>query len=283
MEHLVTTDTDVVCLHRFHPSLLPSPQGKWPLPDCSAGLYVDTETTGLGLTARIVEIALVPFSFQGDKIVAVHPAVAYLQDPGIPIPPDATKVSGITDEMVAGRQADWDRVVELLAAADLVVAHNASFDRPVVHRELRHRGKKPPEVLWGCSQTQVAWGDCLPAVPRVALAVLAAWCGFFFKAHRAQDDCQAALYLLHRTNTVGELFNNAQRPMFIVRALHSAFHTKDALKEREYRWDSDRKYWWKSFFDESEMEQERAWLTLSVYGGNFKGEVVRVPAVENFL
>lgn len=283
MEHLITTDTETVCLHRFRPALLPRTDEAWPLPGCRAGIYVDTETTGLGLTARVVEIALVPFSFAGDKIVGIHPPVASLQDPGIPIPPSATAVSGITDEMVAGKQADWPRILELLTRADIVVAHNAGFDRPVVHRELRHRKLQPPNVVWGCSQTQVAWAEHLPHVPRVALAVLAAWNGFFFQAHRAQDDCYAALYLLRNTRTIGELYENANKPNFIVRALHSAFHTKDALKDRGYRWDNDKKTWWTTIPREEDVEQERAWLTLEVYGGSFKGDIVRVPPTENFL
>jgi len=55
-------------------------------------LYLDTETTGLGPTDQVVEIAIL--DPEGD------PLVESLVRPTINIPPDAVAIHGITDEMV---------------------------------------------------------------------------------------------------------------------------------------------------------------------------------------
>ncbi|MCA9860760.1 MAG: 3'-5' exonuclease, partial [Thermomicrobiales bacterium] len=64
-------------------------------------VYLDTETTGLGSSARICDIA----------IVAQDGTVLFdsLINPGEPIPAVATKVHGINDDMVADAPT-WEDV-----------------------------------------------------------------------------------------------------------------------------------------------------------------------------
>ncbi len=88
---------------------------------------VDLETTGLiPGHDRIVEIGAVAFSPAG----CVESEFAELVDPGIPIPRAASRVSGITDDMVHAKPP-VDRVLPAFLAflGDAVpVAHNAAFD-----------------------------------------------------------------------------------------------------------------------------------------------------------
>ena len=86
----------------------------------------DLETTGiLAGVDRIVEIGAVRF-IDGQ----VEGVFSTLVDPMIPIPPGATKVNGITDDMVKGKP----KIDELLdpfaefCADDTLIAHNAEFD-----------------------------------------------------------------------------------------------------------------------------------------------------------
>lgn len=53
-----------------------------------------------------------------------------MQQPGTPIPDDITKLTGITDAMVAGQVIDMAELRAVIEPADLVNAHNAPFDRP---------------------------------------------------------------------------------------------------------------------------------------------------------
>lgn len=105
-------------------------------------LAVDTETTGMNPNdgARLVEVA---------HVTIVNGALASewstLVDPGKPIPPDATRVHGIRDDMVAGgpRPADVGRALRK-ACGDLpLVFHNAPFDLPFLVALFREAGAPP--------------------------------------------------------------------------------------------------------------------------------------------
>lgn len=86
----------------------------------------DLETTGtVPGVDQIVEIGAVRFN--NGQVDAVF---STLIDPKIPIPPGASAVNGISDDMVRGKPT-VDTVLESLSefcGADPMVAHNAPFD-----------------------------------------------------------------------------------------------------------------------------------------------------------
>ncbi|MDN3240669.1 exonuclease domain-containing protein [Glycomyces tritici] len=112
-------------------------------------LGFDTETTGVATDRdRIVQAALVSGPHPG-----VETPRTWLIDPGVPIPPGATRVHGITDERV---QADGRAPAEALAeiAAALrgavdagvpVVAFRAGFDCTLLSYELERHGIEQPD------------------------------------------------------------------------------------------------------------------------------------------
>ena len=105
-------------------------------------LAVDTETTGMNPNdgARLVEVAHVTVA---NGVLAAEWST--LVDPGRPIPPDATRVHGIRDDMVAGGPKPADVARELRAACgDLpLVFHNAPFDLPFLLHLFREGGTPP--------------------------------------------------------------------------------------------------------------------------------------------
>jgi DNA polymerase-3 subunit epsilon len=100
------------------------------------GLFVDVETTGLDPSRdEIVELAMVPFTYGVDgRIFNVHQAFEKLREPNQPLSTKITALTGITNDMVAGKVIDPTEVAAFANCADLVVAHNASFDRRFVER-----------------------------------------------------------------------------------------------------------------------------------------------------
>lgn len=89
-------------------------------------VVVDVETTGwLAEAASITEIGAVRLS-QG-RLAAEFSA---LVNPGMPIPPDITALTGISDAMVADAPAIGDVIGGFLefARGSVLVAHNAPFD-----------------------------------------------------------------------------------------------------------------------------------------------------------
>ena len=76
------------------------------------GVIVDTETTGLNARKdEIIEIGIVAFSFDAaGNIGDVTGVYGGLQQPSVAIPADITRLTGITDAMVAGQTIDIARV-----------------------------------------------------------------------------------------------------------------------------------------------------------------------------
>jgi len=105
----------------------------------------DLETTGiLAGVDRIVEIGAVRF-VDGE----VDGVFSTLVDPLMPIPPGATKVNGITDDMVKGKPRVED-LLEALAdfcADDILIAHNAEFDTQFLTSDIKKHEMKAPRGL----------------------------------------------------------------------------------------------------------------------------------------
>lgn len=108
----------------------------------------DTETTGLFPENgdRVIEFAGVEFKLDPDGAVRSVVPHHFLFNPGIPIPREASEVSGIRDEDVAGKPgfaAHADAIHRLLGGA-ITVAHNYPFDQRFLSAELKLCGLKWP-------------------------------------------------------------------------------------------------------------------------------------------
>src|SRR3546814_12906384 len=101
----------------------------WSSDVCSSDL---TETTGLKARKdEIIEIGVIAFTFDAKgNIGDVTGVYGGLQQPSVSIPPDIIRLTGITDEMVAGQSIDMAALEALIEPADLLIAHNAGLDRP---------------------------------------------------------------------------------------------------------------------------------------------------------
>lgn len=84
-------------------------------------MVIDTETTGVEDTDKIVEVAGVRVS--DDSILGFCDEVCY---PGIPIPAVASSIHHLTDKHVFGKQT-FDEVKSRYRS-DVYIAHNAAFD-----------------------------------------------------------------------------------------------------------------------------------------------------------
>lgn len=245
---------------------------------------LDTETTGLDARRdRIIELAmvLVDVDVSTGQAVKVVEVFDELEDPGMPIPEPAGRVTGITDEMVAGKRLDDEQVKGLLNGVHLVIAHNARFDRGFVEARFPFFA----EVPWACSVSEVDWQA--EGRGSAKLEFLASELGFFYDAHRAEMDCHALLAVLMAplplTGVTGlkALWDKAQRVSYRVMATGSPFESKDVLKERGYRWDAERKVWHTTVSDDDALTAECAWLKAQVYKGRAaRVDVERVTALE---
>lgn len=248
------------------------------------GLVIDVETTGLDRkTDTVIELGMRPFSFiaKTGEVVSLGEQFTALQDPGRPLDPEISALTGITDADLAGKSIAWDQADALIAQADVVIAHNAGFDRPFIDRQSPASRSK----LWACSYRQIDWSE--KNLPSSKLEILCHYHGFFTAAHRAQNDVDALLLLLSLTDRtcnqpyLKELISRADQPYVRVIAAGSPFETKDLLKGRGYRWDGAARVWQKDVIS-SELKLEVEWLEASIYRGTFRGTTLEIPVLNNF-
>ena len=59
------------------------------------------------------------------------------------------------------------------------------------------------------------------------------------------------------------------------------YETKDSLRSKYYKWNSDKRYWWK-LIKKDQIEEERLWLTDNVYNGYFQGIVDEIDIKDKY-
>ncbi|MBI3791723.1 MAG: 3'-5' exonuclease [Gemmatimonadetes bacterium] len=236
-------------------------------------VVVDVETTGLDPARdRIIEFAAAAFTYDAatGAIHAVEAPLAFLEDPGRAIPPEIVRLTGISDDMVAGRHLDDDAIARYLDGAQLIIAHNAGFDRKFVERRLSGCAGR----AWACSQREVGWRTAGYGSQSLEY-LLYRHAGCFFAGHRATVDCQAVVHVLATPFASGarprrELLEKARTRTARLWAVGSPFESKDLLKRRGYRWsaceDNRPKAWYKDL-PEEEKDAEVQWLEAEVYRG----------------
>ncbi|MBU6430383.1 MAG: 3'-5' exonuclease [Cyanobacteria bacterium REEB65] len=159
-------------------------------------VILDTETTGLDDSAEVCQVGI------------LSPTGAVLLDtfvrPTIPIPPDATRIHGITDAMVAN-WPDFGQVgpkIRALVGDNDLVVYNLAYDRRILAQSaIAARLRWPPICSLArqhCAMEEYSrfygqWNDYhqsfrwqrLPPVPGET-------------AHSAIGDCKATLALIRR-------------------------------------------------------------------------------------
>ncbi|MDO9437668.1 3'-5' exonuclease [Hydrogenophaga sp.] len=275
MAQRLEQDADFRVLRRLVPrsDFGPAPvatDGAQTTPGFQRVLVLDTETTGLSHQAdKIIELAMLLVSVDLSTGLPFGPVTLFegFEDPGMPIPAIAKEVTGISDDMVQGHRLDDAQVQAVVDQADLIVAHNAGFDRPFLEARFPFFSRKH----WACSFADIDWKAA--GAESSKLSALAQNHGWFYDAHRAQVDCHALLQVLAKpmvstapTTGLSQLMAVAAKPSFKLRAIGSPFESKDLLKGRGYRWDGDGKVWFCTLTDQEHLDTELAWLKSDVYG-----------------
>ncbi|OJG00151.1 DNA polymerase III subunit epsilon [Pararhizobium antarcticum] len=239
---------------------------KYPL----RGIILDTETTGLSARKdEIIEIGAIAFTFDDAGLIGdVTGIYGGLRQPSVCIPPEITKLTGITNDMVAGQSIDMAALQALIEPADLVIAHNAGFDRPFCEAFSPIFDGK----AWACSNSEIDWSA--HGYEGTKLGYLIGQAGYFHEGHRAVDDCFALLEVLDRqvdgtaSTVFAELYQASQRSRVRIFAENSPFDMKDHLKARGYRWSDGSegrpKSWWIEVGEEA-LADELHYLRTEIY------------------
>ena len=231
---------------------------------------LDTETTGLNhATDRIIELALLCVDVDTATGLPVGDVTVYdgLEDPGMPVSAEIQAITGISTDMVRGKTLDVALIATLLSNVDLVIAHNAGFDRPFCEARMPVFA----QLAWGCSFADIDWkAEGQSSAKLEALALSKGW---FYDAHRAEMDCHALLAVLAEPlpqsgqTGLAKILAASQTPGFRLQATNAPFDAKDSLKARAYRWNAEQRVWHTRLVDEAQLKAELSWLKATIYAG----------------
>jgi DNA polymerase-3 subunit epsilon len=238
----------------------------------SVGVFLDIEATGLSYEKdKLIELGMVKFEYTEDgHIFRLLDEFNRYQDPGIPIPELITKLTGITDDTVKDRRINEDEVNSYLNDADIIIAHNAKFDRVFFEITFPNIAAK----AWGCSMYDINWAN--EGISSHKLEYIAYKYNFFFEEHRAVTDCLAGVHILAQKLPISQqpvlkqLLTSALAVRFRLWATNTPYESKDLLKARGYRWSmnqNDNQRAWYTEVTEDNIEEEINYLRSEIYGG----------------
>jgi len=221
------------------PETSPSPHSA---ADCSAAartlLIVDTETTGLDPQLdHCLEVGVILFDVSSRQVLAQQ---SFL----LPVEANAAEAINRIPASATNLPQPWrpalDYLQSLLDAADVLVAHNAAFDR-----QWFGRGHLPAtEKRWLCSMEDMRWPAdrqlrSRPSVRDLALAYeIPVWA-----AHRALTDCIYLAEVFRRCDDLEQLIERGLEPRQLMRAQVS-YDERHLARDAGFRWNEPVKGAW---------------------------------------
>ena len=198
---------------------------------------LDTETTSIEPPpiGKTIEVAVMLFDVKYAQPVASFACLIRG-----PAENEAHPINGIPPEMLPdARESErvWACVRWIIEPAQVVIAHNSEFDR-----------KFTPDLgkPWVCSENDIQWPGRARGGSLVQLA-LSLGLGVA-SAHRAMADVDTLARTLTRLAEMGHdlepVLVRAMRPKVRCHSL-APFEQKDVVKAAGFRWDADRKVWWR--------------------------------------
>ena len=245
---------------------------------------LDLETTGLSHDDdEVIEIAMKLIEVDkksGNYATAVKKYESYNQ-PKKRISEEITALTGITNEVVKGKVIDWTLVERLLSYSQLIVAHNAWFDRNMLEKYIR------PRNIWGCSSNDIDWKK--RGFSKSSLELLSIWHGFYYEAHRAMNDVNATIHLMthphYDIKPIAELIENAKKPHYNI--VNKFSYNEEYVKllrkrNRAYKFNRDNKSWSILLNDDKRLEEEKEWLADTIYNGIFNGSIKFIDLYDKY-
>ena len=116
-------------------------------------LIIDTETTGLTRNDEFIEITAILIEFDKQGNLTIIDKYTGLREPNVDIDPKAQEVHNIDHQMLQNKQIDHQKLNELFDQTGLLVAHNVSFDKKFVKKEINNLNNKE----WLCSMNGIRW------------------------------------------------------------------------------------------------------------------------------
>ena len=217
-------------------------------PSVQTLLILDTETSGLEPESdHCLEIGAILFDVPSRQVLAQMSCL-------LPVASNAAEAINRIPAAVTRLPQPWkaglDYFQTLLNAADLLVAHNAAFDR-----QWLGRGHLPATNLpWLCTMEDIRWPRdkqlrSRPSVRDLALAYeIPVWA-----AHRALTDCVYLAEVFRRCDQLEQLIEQGMEPRTLMRAQIS-YDDRQLAREAGFRWNDPVKGAWSRRLSRREAE-----------------------------
>ena len=216
-------------------------------------VILDAETEGLDYrTDKIIQLAMIRGTCCRDGILSIDAHFDQRQDPGRPLDPEITRLTGFTDADLAGRAIDTNALTEFIEGVDIMIAFKSSFDRPFVEAMFPDVGFK--DARWACALSGVDWKRNMN-VSSSSLENICFHLGMTYNAHRADSDILATAHALNATpgesdrTAFREMIDNAMTGTVRLIGTVITFDEKEAAKINGYKWDG-----------EGDQTGQRAWF-----------------------
>ncbi|WP_413326047.1 3'-5' exonuclease [Synechococcus sp. MIT S9503] len=209
-------------------------------------LIIDTETTGLDPQLdHCLEVGVILFDVPSRQVLAQH---SFL----LPVEANAAEAINRIPAAATNLPQPWRPALSylqsLLDAADVLVAHNAAFDRQWFGRGHLPATDKP----WLCSMEEMRWPAerllrSRPSVRDLALAYeIPVWA-----AHRALTDCIYLAEVFRRCDELEQLVKRGLEPRQLMRAQVS-YDDRHLARDAGFRWNEPVKGAWARRLSERE-------------------------------
>ena len=252
------------------------------------GIVLDVEATGLSIGHDdVIQLALLPFDYEvtSGRIININKDQAFngMREPRVPISEEASLITGITNEMVLNKKIDSKSVEGIIENTDLVIAHNAAYDRPMVEQHWDCF----KNVSWACTFRSINW--LKEGFSSAKLELLGLNYGWFYEGHDAFNDCEACLALLSETlpkrnETVFSVLREyAIKPTYLIKAIDAPYDKRTLLRRKGYRWrpadQLNGKVWWTETDDYIE---EINWLNKEIYKRKINIPIKKITALNRY-
>jgi DNA polymerase-3 subunit epsilon len=195
-------------------------------------LLLDTETSGLNpATDHVIEVAATIFNLEFNAPETIFSSLCFSETN------TAEAINQIPAELLAKAppaEAVWAHVMKMASLCDVVIAHNAEFDRSF----------SPPDMqalTWICSLYDIEWPKGKAGSNLVATAL--AHGVPVHSAHRAFADVDVMSRLFTRVGEMGAdwetMFRRAMRPKKLFYSLAS-YDDRAIVKAHGFMWDPSR-------------------------------------------
>lgn len=186
-------------------------------------IFADIETTGFSREwDNIIEIAAVVVDDKDFKEIArFHEYI----NPGKSIPAKITEVTGITNEMVAGKRNEADVTLDFLTwvldqEADYIVGHNYdAFDGQFFNTKAKKYGYTPPQIET-IDTLKMARQKKIPTNMKTARGAhsyrqeaLADYYGIEYQAHSAIEDVLALMQIYKKMTSTTQSISEARKSL----------------------------------------------------------------------